>query len=149
MSGGGDQLSFPTFRMNIQEQSDPAGRIVECAAFLRTTNLVKERKTWKKFSKRFFEVYQPVILEYFGYLPDVLEVKRVKVNDSQLFMAVMTALLKTGRFDCRTQELAEAIEAVFDLNLMSSSILQGLYDKLLEYESVLTFFEKYQKNDFK
>ena len=101
MSGGGDQLSFPAFRINIQKQSDPVGKIVECAVFLRTTHLVKEKKTWQKFSKRFFEVYRPTILEYFGYRPDVLEVKKVKVNDSRLFMAVMTALLKTGRFGCQ------------------------------------------------
>lgn len=149
MSGGGDQLSFPAFRINIQKQSDPVGKIVECAVFLRTTHLVKEKKTWQKFSKRFFEVYQPTILEYFGYRPDVLEVKKVKVNDSRLFMAVMTALLKTGRFGCQAKELAIAIDSVFDPDLKYSSILQGLYDNLLEYESVLTFFTDYKKNDFK
>lgn len=149
MSGGGDQLSFPAFRMNIQKQSDPVGKIVECAVFLRTTHLVKEKKTWQKFSKRFFEVYRPTILGYFGYRPDVLEVSKVKVSDSQLFMAVMAALLKTGRFDCPAKELAQALGSVFDLNLKFSSILQGLYDNLLEYESVLIFFTKYRKNDFK
>ena len=149
MSGGGDQLSFPAFRINIQKQSDPVGKIVECAVFLRNTHLVKEKKTWQKFSKRFFEVYRPTILEYFGYRPDVLEVKKVKVNDSRLFMAVMTALLKTGRFDCQAKELAVAIDSVFDPDLKYSSILQGLYDNLLEYESVLSFFTDYKKNDFK
>lgn len=64
-------------------------------------------------------------------------------------MAVMTALLKTGRFDCQAKELAVAIDSVFDPDLKYSSILQGLYDNLLEYESVLSFFTDYKKNDFK
>lgn len=61
----------------------------------------------------------------------------------------MTAMLKTGWFDCQASELALALGSVFDLQLELSSIQQGLYDQLLEYEEVLNFFKNSNKFDFK
>ena len=145
---GGKQLSIPTFKSNIQKSPDPVGIILECALFLCMTNLVESRKSWKKFADSFFDQYQPVILGYFGYKPDVLKIPKIKVIDKGLFMAVMTAMLKNGIFDCQARELAIAVEAVFDLKLQLSSIQQDLYDQLLEYQDVLKFFNEYRKYDF-
>lgn len=145
---GGKQLSFPTFKSNIQKESDSVGKILECALFLRLTNLAGSRKSWKKFADSFFGYYQPVILEYFGYKPDVLKIPKVKVIDKGLFMAVLTAMHKTGMFDCYASELAAAVVAVFDVKLQLSSIQQDLYDQLLEYEDVLGFFNNYRKYEF-
>lgn len=146
---GGKQLSFPVFKTTIKENGYPDETIVECALFLRSTDLVETRKSWYAFANRFFEHFQPVILGYFGYQPDVLEIPKVKVIDKGLFMAVMTAMLKTDRFGCLAKELAIVLYSVFDLQLELSSIQQGLYDQLLEYENVLNFFKDFNKYDFK
>lgn len=141
-------MSFPVFKNNIEKEADPVEMVIECALFLRTTDLVSTRKSWAKFANRFFNHYQPVILGYFGYEPDVLEIAKVKVVDAGLFMAVMTAMHKIGMFECQAKELAVMLHAAFDLKLQLSSIIQGVYDQLLEYEDVLTFFKKYRKYDF-
>lgn len=145
---GGNGLSFPVFNINIYKEADPVGTIMECAWFLRTTDLMDTRKSWKKFGNSFFEHYQPVILDYFGYEPEVLAFPKIKVTDSQLFIAVMKALQKTGMFECPAKEVAEMLHAAFDLELQLSSVIQGLYDPLLEYEEVLNFFKDYRKYDF-
>lgn len=85
---GGKQLSFPVFKTAIKEGGYPDETIIECALFLRSTDLMVTRKSWSAFANRFFEYYQPVILGYFGYQPEVLEVPKVKVTDKGLFMAV-------------------------------------------------------------
>ena len=86
-----------------------------------------------------------------GYLKvgrNVLKIPKVKVIDKGLFMAVLTAMHKTGMFDCYASELAAAVVAVFDVKLQLSSIQQDLYDQLLEYEDVLGFFNNYRKYEF-
>lgn len=146
---GGKQLSFPVFKATMYKGDNPDKTIMECALFLCSTDLVKTRNSWRVFACRFFEYYQPVILGYFGYEPDVLTISKVKVNDTGLFMAVMTAMLKTSRLDCQANELTVALDSVFELRLKRSSIQQGLCSQLLEYEEVLNFFKNFEKYDFK
>lgn len=106
------------------------------------------RKSWKNLQIVFSVITNLSILEYFGYKPDVLKIPKVKVIDKGLFMAVLTAMHKTGMFDCYASELAAAVVAVFDVKLQLSSIQQDLYDQLLEYEDVLGFFNNYRKYEF-
>lgn len=145
---GGRKLSFPVFKKTILKDDYSDETIINCALFLCSTDLVKTRKSWKVFSDRFFTYYQPVILSYFGYKPDVLEIPKVKVIDKGLFMAVMTAMLKTGKLYCLVNELATALDSVFDLQLKWSSIQQELCSQLQEYEKVLIFFSGFKKYDF-
>lgn len=146
---GGDQLSFPVFRANIVKLPDYETTVLECAIFLRITGTIKGKKSWKKFSASFFEYYQPVILGFFGYQPDILDIPLVKVNNKPLFMATMVAMQKNGMFGCAATELAIMIFLTFDLGLELSSIQQGLYDDLLEYENVLELFKTYSITLFK
>lgn len=146
---GGDQLSFPVFRVNIAELPDYETKVLECAIFLRTSESIKGKKSWKKFSASFFEYYQPVIFSFFGYQQDIPDIPLIKVNNKPLFIAIMAAMQKNGMFGCSTPELAIMMYLIFDLSMELLGIQQGLYGDLLEYEDVLELFKIYSQKQFK
>lgn len=138
---GGDPLSFPTLKKNLQKQPDPVKTIMEIAALLRESEEVGNQQ-WQKLSKRFFTEYRDTIMHYYGYENTVYKLPLRVVNNPRFFIAVIDVLFEFDVFQCKKAELAKSLSAVFDLGIEYSTTRKWLYDKYPEYEEFLTKFKE-------
>lgn len=75
---------------------------------------IRELRTWKVLSDRFFIDNRPLILRYCGFNTGRLSIERIRVDSPELFLAYMSALFRTGMVHCTYEEFANYIDLVFD-----------------------------------
>lgn len=137
----GNQLSFPTFKQNMEKQVDPVKTVIECAAFLRESKEI-DNHLWKNFSQRFFKYYRATIMGYYGYEYEEHYAPRVKLNYPSFFISVMFEMQKIGIFNCKLKQLADTLHAAFYFTQKSDTIRNWFYEKVSDYEEELSFFGK-------
>ena len=141
---GGNQLSFPTFKVNVDKQPDPMKTVMECALFLRESKEI-DSALWRKFSRRFFQYYRTTILGYYGYENEEDYVSKIKLNYPDFFITVMFEMQKMDVFDCNTTQLADTLHSAFGFTQKRSTIRNLYYKRVSEYDEVLTFFRAFKK----
>lgn len=118
--------------------------MIECAIFLRESDDI-DSKLWKKFSKQFFHYYRITILSYFGYDQGNYYLPRCKLNYPDFFVTVMFEMHKIGIFDCEIKQLAEMLHSAFYFTQKSETIRNWFYERISDYDEVLTFFSAFEK----
>lgn len=129
-------MSFPNFQKNIEKRVNPEEDVISCALFLRD-QAPQDTKVWQTFTARFFKEYRSVILTYFGLEQEVVAQPRIRLNNREMFLAVVAALADREVFDCEKKTLAGVLYDRFELNLKFTSLVQYICQSNSENDDIL------------
>ena len=135
---------------NWLETQPDKGRYVMLLAWLLGEPAIKQHTTWEVLRKRFNKHHRDDILEYCEIDACRLLIERIVVNDPDLFIAYISAMLRCKIIDGTYENTADRIDLVFRTGREISTICNHLSEAEDVYfdicEAVRETKKKYKKN---
>lgn len=129
-------MSYPSLEKYL-ETKGRNWQYVFLLAFLFGDPSIKKKKTWEILSVLFFKHYREEILRYCGYDTGPLNLERIRVTESKLFIEYLSGMFRNGMFEeCSYEELAEFIHLVFNTGHEPTTICNLLKAAHEDYQHI-------------